>query len=216
MKLPPVEGHEDGATIIQLSHFSGTCPKDIYLIHVTAKSVSGEPKVDLEPYVSQIFSKEYLKPETPTDAEEVPENTISTILYELYFNIPSCIACQHFSGCLPRGVHLACGPMYELDFDESISRARAIFKDIYPDEEFLPRAPDPEEIIIGDEDPADQGQEVVASAEESDKVESARECQEGDSSPETSPAAVVRTVSDDAQEAKEDAIDNAEECLEQK
>lgn len=111
---------------------------------------------------------------------------------------------------------MACGPMYELDFDESISRARAIFKDIYPDEEFLPRAPDPEEIIIGDEDPADQGQEVVASAEESDKVESARECQEGDSSTETSPAAVVRTVSDDAQEAKEDAIDNAEECLEQK
>ncbi|XP_019557525.3 rab proteins geranylgeranyltransferase component A [Aedes albopictus] len=216
MKLPPVEGHEDGATIIQLSHFSGTCPKDIYLIHVTAKSVSGEPKVDLEPYVSQIFSKEYLKPEAPPDAEEAPENTTSTILYELYFNIPSCIACQHSSGSLPRGVHLACGPLYELDFDESISRARAIFKDIYPDEEFLPRAPDPEEIIIGDEDPTDQGQEVVASAEESDKVESARECQEGDSSPETSPAAAVRTVSDDAQEAKEDAIDNAEECLEQK
>lgn len=217
MKLPPVEGHEDGATIIQLSHFSGTCPKDIYLVHVTAKSVSGEPKLDLEPYVSQIFSKEYVKPETPPDAEEAPENTVSTIIYELYFNIPSCIACQHPTGSLPKGVHLACGPLYELDFDESISRARAIFKDIYPDEEFLPRAPDPEEIIIGDEDQADQGQEVVASAEESDKVESARECQENDSSPETCPTPVVPagTVSD-AQEAKEDTIDNAEECLEQK
>lgn len=218
MKLPPVEGHEDGATIIQLAHFSGTCPKEIYLLHVTAKSVSGDPKADLEPYVSQILSKEYLKPETPPEEEDEPlENTVSTILYELYFNIPSCITCEQSSlGSLPKGVHLACGPLYELDYDESISRARTIFKDIYPDEEFLPRAPDPEEIIIGDEDQADQAQEVVASAEESDKVESARECQENDSSAEPSPAPVITAAVSDAQEAKEDAIDNAEECLEQK
>ncbi|XP_062563454.1 rab proteins geranylgeranyltransferase component A [Armigeres subalbatus] len=210
MKLPPVQGHEDGATIIQLAHFSGTCPKEIYLIHVTAKSVSGDPKVDLEPYVSQILSKNYTKPESP-EGEEFPENTVSTILYELYFNIPSCTACQQSLGSLPKGVHLACGPLYELDYDESISRARTIFKDIYPEEEFLPRAPDPEEIIIGDEEQTDQAQEVVASAEESDQLDSARECQENDCSPETSPVSVST-----GQEAKEEAIDNAEECLEQK
>lgn len=186
------------------------------LIHVTAKSITGDPKVDLEPYVSQILCKDY--PKAPVEAleedEEAPENNVSTILYELYFNIPKCVACQqHPSGSLPEGIHLACGPLYELDYDESIVRARAIFKDIYPDEEFLPRAPDPEEIIIGDEDAgsADQAQEVVASAEESEKVDSALECQEGDAGSEPVAAAIA-----DAQEAKEDSIDNAEECLEQK
>lgn len=31
-------------------------------------------------------------------------------------------------------------------------QAKAIFKSMYPDDEFLPRAPDPEEIIIGGDD----------------------------------------------------------------
>lgn len=38
-------------------------------------------------------------------------------------------------------------------------QAKDIFNRIYPDQEFLPRAPDPEEIIIGDEaDDNDVGQ----------------------------------------------------------
>lgn len=174
----------------------------------------------MEPYVSQLLSKHYPKPpEVLVEDQEAPENNVSTILYELYFNIPKCVACQHSSGSLPEGIHLACGPLCELDYDESIARARSIFKDIYPDEEFLPRAPDPEEIIIGEEDAgaaaagtADQAQEVVASAEESDKVESAREDDEASSEP----AAATGPGVADAQEAKEDSIDNAEECLEQK
>lgn len=229
MKLPPVEGHEDGATIIQLAHFSGTCPKEIYLIHVTAKSTSDNPKADLEPYISQILSRDAPKLSATPPEGEVYENTeeknISTILYELYFNIPACVACQHGSSLdsLPQGVHLACGPLYELDYDESIARARAIFKDIYPEEEFLPRAPDPEEIIIGED--TDEAQEIVAAAPEEaqqsaqEKVESARECRESESPPSVAtPPAVVAAVAaiSDAQEAKEDAVENAEECLEQK
>lgn len=43
---------------------------------------------------------------------------------------------------------MCCCPFFELDFDESIQQAKNIFKNIYPEEEFLPRAPDPEEIVI--------------------------------------------------------------------
>ncbi|XP_055530333.1 rab proteins geranylgeranyltransferase component A [Wyeomyia smithii] len=229
LKLPPVEGHEDGATIIQLAHFSGTCPKDIYLIHVTARSLTGDPRTDLEPYVTQI-----LKPNAPTlqltsaEAEVFEndiENDISTILYELYFNLPACLACRQTDTCsTPQGIHLACGPLHELDYDESIGRAKQIFQDIYPEEEFLPRAPDPEEIIIGDQ--TDEAQEITASVEEchqdTEKVESGCECQENESTSsgaeqvaETDAAAANKRLSD-AQEAKEDAVENAEECIEQK
>jgi len=41
------------------------------------------------------------------------------------------------------------GPQHELDLDTAIQQAREIYRGVYPGEEFLPRAPDPEEIIIG-------------------------------------------------------------------
>lgn len=72
---------------------------------------------------------------------------------------------------------MACGPLIELDYDESIPRVRLISKDIHMDEKIMHRAPDLEEVIIGDEDTvtANQMQEVVIGAEESGKVlESAR------------------------------------------
>lgn len=76
----------------------------------------------------------------------------------MYFNIPQCMKCQHSSGANSANVHIACGPFFELDYDESIQRAKAMFLEIYPNDEFLPRAPDPEEIIIeGDAAPDNDG-----------------------------------------------------------
>lgn len=43
----------------------------------------------------------------------------------------------------------------ELDYDESIRQSRLLYAKMYPDDEFLPKAPEPEEIIIGDEDGSD-------------------------------------------------------------
>ncbi|EAA07234.4 AGAP010419-PA [Anopheles gambiae str. PEST] len=211
MKLPPANNHQEGATILQMSHPSGTCPKAIYLIHVTTLAVTENPEEDLKPYVAQILSKDYLPaPEitnenaSATESESVKrENTSSTILYEAYFNIPSCLACaENANFSLPVGVRLVCGPYHELDYDQSIDQAKTVFHEIYPDEEFLPRAPDPEEIIIGEEEPVpDQGDSLQDSNE---PVDNASECRE------------LESESTDAQEAKEDAVDKAEECTEQK
>lgn len=66
----------------------------------------------------------------------------------MYFNIPQCLKCQHSDGENRANVHIACGPFFELDYDESIRQAKLMFNEIYPNDEFLPRAPDPEEIII--------------------------------------------------------------------
>lgn len=66
----------------------------------------------------------------------------------MYFHIPQCMKCQHSLDTASGNVHIACGPIFELDYDETIRRAKKMFNEIYPDDEFLPRAPDPEEIII--------------------------------------------------------------------
>ena len=46
---------------------------------------------------------------------------------------------------------------FELDFDATIERARVLFGYMFQDEDFLPRAPDPEEIIIGGDDETESG-----------------------------------------------------------
>uniref|UniRef100_A0A2M4AFS0 Rab proteins geranylgeranyltransferase component A n=1 Tax=Anopheles triannulatus TaxID=58253 RepID=A0A2M4AFS0_9DIPT len=215
LKLPPVEGQLEGATILQMAHSSGTCPKNLYLIHITAVAVSENPEADLKPYVSQILSKTY--PQTTvesrntevqdeadtTESESVkPENTTSTILYEAYFNIPTCDVCGADGGVsLPTGIHVTCGPFHELDYDLSIQQAKRVFNDIYPGEEFLPRAPDPEEIIIGEEEPVPDS---AAAADDGAPVDNASECRDTESD------------SGVAQEASEEIIDKAEECTEQK
>lgn len=98
---------------------------------------------DLKEYTNQVFK-------TTDGAESEP----TTILWSMTFNIPTCTKCDHASETPIAGLHLACGPHFELDYDRSIDEASALFKKIYPNDEFLPRAPDPEEIIIGDEETA--------------------------------------------------------------
>lgn len=165
LKLPPVtEKSHSGAFVIQLDHHSGTCPKGLYLIHITCESLT-TPKEDLMPYVTQILKTTISDIKTPSEEEEMSfsdeqplsDETIPTILYSCYFHIPRCIACSSHSdddkNSPPTNVKLACGPFFELDFDKSIQQAKEIFSEIYSEEEFLPRAPDPDEIICEGEDP---------------------------------------------------------------
>ena len=56
------------------------------------------------------------------------------------------------TGTRLRNVHRAPGPLPELDFEAAVEAGRQIYRRIFPAEEFLPRAPDLEEIIIGEED----------------------------------------------------------------
>ncbi len=84
-------------------------------------------------------------------------------------------------------VYLCSGPRFELDYDASIAHCRATFEAMFPGEEFLPRAPEPEEIIIGDD--------------EQEK--------EGSKNEEDNPAAEAQTVES---KESEDASSEAVEC----
>lgn len=54
---------------------------------------------------------------------------------------------------------MAEGPDFALDYDGSIAEAKEMFLTLYPDEEFLPRAPEPEEIIMDGYDDKDHPEE---------------------------------------------------------
>lgn len=117
------------------------------LVHVTCRARSDAPKSDIEPYEQLLFN----------DNEDQHD-----VLWSMYFNIPSCRQCID-SVKLPTNSFVACGPYFELDYDESIRMAKKLFTQIYgKDEEFLPRAPDPEEIIIEGDNPTDPPQWIVA------------------------------------------------------
>ncbi|XP_054158800.1 rab proteins geranylgeranyltransferase component A-like [Oppia nitens] len=68
------------------------------------------------------------------------------VLWSVYYN-------QHFSRCvqpidLPENVWTTTPPVSELDFDLAINEARTLFSKMFPNDEFLPRASDPNEILF--------------------------------------------------------------------
>ena len=74
-------------------------------------------------------------------------------------------------------VHLVSGPSFELDYDLAIGNARRVFADMFgTDAEFLPRAQDPEEIVIGggesNEDNVQESAETLDADKTSEKTES--------------------------------------------
>ena len=71
------------------------------------------------------------------------------LIWSTDFNIATDLYTDLKSSSKLVNLFLTSGPVFELDFDSSIDRAAKIFDIIFPGEDFLPRAPDPEEIIIG-------------------------------------------------------------------
>ena len=92
----------------------------------------------MKPFVDVLFKT----------TQEVEDETVPLIIYSAYFNIPSSSGSNSSS---EGPIYSCCGPFYELDYDETIKQSQILYETIYPNEEFLPRAPDPEEIIFGDD-----------------------------------------------------------------
>lgn len=107
------------------------------IFHLTTPAVTDQPADDLEPFIQQIFNN------------TSSSTTIPKLLFSSYFSISS-FEWQNNTSSL---IYNTAPPFYELDYDLSIDNAHAIFKKLYDNAEFLPRAPDPEEIVIEGEDP---------------------------------------------------------------
>lgn len=147
----PPENGKPVVTVIEMGSATGTCPKGLCLVHLTSKQVTG-PQEDFQHIIQNLFE---------TDAVELTQKP--RILWSCYFSIPDSSNLS-LNENVPSNLFLCSGPDLDLDYDLSIQKARCIFEKMYPGLDFLPRAPDPEEIIIGGE--SDQTTEELSGDEQ--------------------------------------------------
>uniref|UniRef100_A0A8K9X9A8 Rab proteins geranylgeranyltransferase component A n=1 Tax=Oncorhynchus mykiss TaxID=8022 RepID=A0A8K9X9A8_ONCMY len=145
--VPPVEPGGPLVRIIELCSSTMTCMLDTYLVHLTCSSASGSAQEDLAPVVSRLFH-------TPAREEE---SRGPTVLWALYFNMRDTSAVDRSSYDLPSNVHVCASPDTALGSDHSIKLAEAVFRQLLPDEEFCPPAPNPEDIIYDGDGPQGEG-----------------------------------------------------------
>lgn len=138
----PPENGKPYVTLIELGSLTGTCPKNLFIIHLIAKQVNS-PKEDFADVIENLFRQ---------SCENLSEKDSKKplILWSMYFSIPDSNNMELVQG-LPENSFVCPGPDTDLDYDFSVRVAKKLFEEIYPGEEFLPRAPDPEEIVIGDD-----------------------------------------------------------------
>lgn len=132
--------------IIEVGQGTAACPKGLHVLHA---SVAGDADCEHILRESGIIKDENL-------------------VYSLTFTQTGSL--RAFKTGV-KNLWSACGPISELDFDSAIEQAREIYTGMFPGEEFLPRAPDPEEIILGEEnsESKDIESQIETSGETSDR-----------------------------------------------
>ncbi|XP_037071145.1 rab proteins geranylgeranyltransferase component A 2-like [Pollicipes pollicipes] len=141
IRLPAEEGSPGPVTVLQVGTAASAAPASLYLVHLTCERRESAER-DLTPAV------ERLRRLAAADGDDGAEAAPLRVLASLFFSRrrPGAGA-----GSPPAGVAFCSGPDEHVGFDAAVREARELFSAHFPDEPFLPRAPDPEEIIFFDE-----------------------------------------------------------------
>lgn len=173
--VPPLESGTCSVRVIELCSSTMTCMKDTYLVHLTCSS-SKTAREDLEPVVKKLFTP---FAEAEADKEELRK---PRLLWALYFNMrdSSGVSQSSYSG-LPSNVYVCSGPDCALGNEHAVKQAEMLFQEIFPNEEFCPPPPNPEDIIF-DVPPDTPGTDNILmtkleSPEESKNLESPKHLQ---------------------------------------
>lgn len=140
--VPPLEPGTASVRVMELCSSTMTCMKGSYLVHLTCFS-SKTAREDLEPVVKQLFIP-FAEAEADKDELRKPR-----VLWALYFNMrdSSGVSRSSYSG-LPPNVHICSGPDCGLGNEHAVKQAETLFREIFPQEEFCPPPPNPEDIIF--------------------------------------------------------------------
>ncbi|KAK2726092.1 rab proteins geranylgeranyltransferase component A 1-like [Artemia franciscana] len=131
--------------IFETGYETASAPKDIRIVHFFGGQITSA-KEDIESLAKRFLNL------NEEDDDEKPR-----VLWSLYFN-----TCQvEFDGKYPENVFHIEGPGADLDIDGVVSKAKEVYAKAYGDIEFLPKAPEPEDIILddGDATSADKAEE---------------------------------------------------------
>uniref|UniRef100_A0A3B1IWR3 Rab proteins geranylgeranyltransferase component A n=1 Tax=Astyanax mexicanus TaxID=7994 RepID=A0A3B1IWR3_ASTMX len=141
--VPPLDSSSPAVRMVELSSSSMTCMPGT-LVHLTCSSV-GSAREDLEPVISKLFYVPSSPGEEPAPCEEEQK---PVTLWIMFFNMRDSSGLDPSCYTLPTNVHVCTGPDASLGNDYSITlQAESVFRQLLPDEEFCPPAPNPEDII---------------------------------------------------------------------
>ncbi|KAI5636633.1 GDP dissociation inhibitor domain-containing protein [Phthorimaea operculella] len=135
LRFPPLGDNDNSVTALEVGSATGSCPKGLFVVYFIANK-DKDAQTDLLPYAEKIFDM---------SGDQSAQSDKPKCLWSLFYNVADTSAPAHSTS---EAVHVCSGPDAGLDFDRA---AAAIFKRIAPDSEFLPRAPDPEEIVFEDD-----------------------------------------------------------------
>ncbi|KAK4014698.1 rab proteins geranylgeranyltransferase component A 1 [Daphnia magna] len=132
--VPSANG-KDPVRILELSASTMACPPGLYVVHLITRQVTTAVE-DLREVIDAVFCS------GEKEALDKPN-----IIWSLHFNINEYDSPE---GKLPSNVYSCPGPDLFLDFDDHVIKARNIFQSMYPGEDFLPKVPDPEDVVLED------------------------------------------------------------------
>lgn len=100
---------------------------------------------DLQSIAMKLFNV----PASPDSNQDGP-----ILLRSLYYNIQSWLVVDSTGthSTLPGNVTVTSDPDPSISYEACINEAKTIFHEMYPSEEFLPKIPDPEDIVYEDEE----------------------------------------------------------------
>ncbi|KAG8194753.1 hypothetical protein JTE90_026397 [Oedothorax gibbosus] len=153
LRLPPSPSNENPITVLELSSKNYVCPEDLYLVYMSCRSTGSTAEDDLKAAVDLLFNTENTNSSGDAKSKQKPN-----LLWVTYYNQKDTSPVD-LNANLPDGIFLTSSPDLELDYEHAVKQAREIFDAIFPGEEFLPRAPDPEDILIESQNnPGDEGE----------------------------------------------------------
>nr|CAB3230603.1 rab proteins geranylgeranyltransferase component A 2 [Phallusia mammillata] len=191
--LPP-DGSRGSVRVIEAGPQCCVCPSKYHLVHALLSSAPNNDNQVCNPRekfkeVEQILFAGHADAEVPQGGDaESTDDAKPHILWSSYFDMMEDGVTRD---ALPSNLYVARGPGMELGFDKTMGEARELFERICPDDEFLPRAPDPEEIVFDDEGyntesngaRVEESPEDGAGADYVDDAEDLREVEDGDDAP---------------------------------
>lgn len=132
---------ESSVTVMEMGSACHVCPPGLFVVHMTTQGNSFKNAEEA------LFGR-----------DEQP-----SVLWSLVWKMDS----GEFSTTddCPSNLKFTSGPDAGIDYEEAVTSARSIFSQLCEGEEFLPRAPDPEEIVL------DGPEYVVSSVSDEEKIE---------------------------------------------
>lgn len=140
LRIPPTKSHKV-VNVLELPPGSMVCPEGMNVVYLTSESLHETSREDLNETVDKFFDSR-----STGEPSEKPR-----LIWSAFFNLIDTTKCD-LNSKTPANIFIASNSGVYLDSDHSVIEARKLFSEAFPESEFLPRAPDPDEIILGGDD----------------------------------------------------------------